>query len=114
MSHSIQTQDHTSVIYECLSRWRRRYVLHRLHNAGQPLALADVAEDVAEMEVETQSELDDEFVKNVYMSLYHAHIPKLADADLVEYHQERDEVKLIEYPIELESMVESRAPLINQ
>lgn len=102
------------MIYECLSRSRRRYVLHCLHNAGQPLALADVAEEVAEMETEAQSELDDELVKDVYMMLYHAHIPKLDDADLVEYNQERDEVKLIEYPVEVESMAELRAPLINQ
>lgn len=113
MADSTQTRDRTSVVYECLSRSRRRYLLYCLNTAGHPLPLADLAEAVAEMEVETQSELDDEFVKEVYMSLYHAHVPKLADAGLVEYSQEQDEVKLIEYPEELESLEKSQELLAN-
>lgn len=32
----------------------------------------------------------------MYISLYHKHIPKLADADLVRYDQERDTVTVTE------------------
>lgn len=113
MTNSIQTRDRTSVLSECLSRSRRRYLLHCLNTAGQPLALADLSEDIAGREVEPQAEVDEECVKDVYLSLYHTHVPKLADANFVEYDQKRREVTLIEYPLELESTDGSRALMAN-
>ena len=99
MTDSQQNRDRAAAIYDCLSRSRRRYTLYRLHEAPKPVALADLAEDVADWEVdETGSEIDPETVKDVYMSLYHNHVSKLADADLVRYDQERDEVELLEFP----------------
>lgn len=113
MSDSTQTRDRASVIYECLSRSRRRYLLHCLNTEDQSMALAELAEDVADREARAQTEVDDVFVEDVYMSLYHTHVPKLVDANLVEYDQGRDEVTLIEYPEELESIERSRALLMN-
>lgn len=102
MTESNQTQERTTVIYECLSHSRRRYTLHRLHEAETPLPLPDLAEDVADWEVDgSKSKNDDETVKNVYFSLYHNHVPKLTEAGLIQYDQERDIVELAEYPEEL-------------
>lgn len=102
MAESRQTQNRITVICECLSRSRRRCTLDRLREAEKPLALADLAEDVADWEVDVpQSEIDDETVKDVYMSLYHNHVQKLDDAGFVKYNQERNTVELAEYPEEL-------------
>lgn len=107
-----QTQDRTSDIFECLAHSRRRSALESLSEATGPLALADLAMDVTDRETETlRAEMDEETVKRVYMSLYHTHVPKLTDADLAEYDQERDEVALIDYPAELESA--SSSPLFS-
>ena len=90
------------MICDCLSRSRRRYTLRHLKGTEKPMALADLAEEIADWESETpKAEITDETAKEVYMSLYHNHVPKLADADLVQYNQERDTVELSEYPEEL-------------
>lgn len=90
------------MIYDCLSRSRHRYTLHRLKETEKPVPLADLAEDIADWETETaKDEIADETVKEVYMLLYHNHIPKLTDADLIQYNQKRDTVELSEYPEEL-------------
>lgn len=96
------TQERKTAVYDCLSRPRRRYALYRLEEVDDPLSLPDLAEDVAEWEAETsRSELSDERVKDVYMSLYHNHVPRLEDAGLVEYDQEQDAVELVKSPEEL-------------
>jgi len=103
MTRSTQPQNRISVIFDCLSRARRRYCLHRLHNAETPIALADLAEDVANWESDRpKAEIADETIQEVALSLYHQHIPKLAEAGLVQYDQERTVVELLEYPEELD------------
>lgn len=86
-----------SAIYSCLSSSRRRYALYCMRDAEKALSLADLAEDVANMETEMpKHEIDKKAVKDVYLSLYHRHVPKLADAGLVQYDQELDMVSLPE------------------
>lgn len=61
------------------------------------MPLADMADEIAVWENETDiTDISAEEVKLVYISLYHTHIPKLADADVVEYSQEQDAVRLSE------------------
>ena len=40
------------------------------------------------------SEIPAEEVKRVHLDLYHSHVPKLVEADVVEYGQESDLVEL--------------------
>ncbi len=61
------------------------------------MTLPDLADEVAVRERGTTiAAIPGEEVKRVYMSLYHSHIPKLANADVVAYDQERDMVALAE------------------
>lgn len=96
----------TDTLYSILSHERRRYALYCLQEYRNPLALADLAEEVALLEYDTPriTEIDAEGVKSVYMSLYHTHLPKMAAANVLEYDQETDSVQLTsELPaIELE------------
>lgn len=81
--------------FEILAHERRQYVLRCLEMYETPLALADLADEVARLEhgVETLAEIPRENIKRIYMQIYHSHIPKLEDAGLLEYHQETDTVE---------------------
>lgn len=73
---------------------RRRKVLECLVDNTQAIALADLAEDIADLEhEEARTEISRETVQRVATSLYHVHIPQLVDAGVVEYHMDRDRIR---------------------
>lgn len=70
---------------------RRSLLLECLLEFNEPVSLPDLADEVAVREYENElTEIPAEEVKDIYLSLYHSHIPKLAEAGLVEYDQESD------------------------
>ncbi|RRJ29176.1 DUF7344 domain-containing protein [Halocatena pleomorpha] len=78
-------------ISEMLSHHRRRYVIECLGHYESPMSLPDLADECVVME--HSCALDDipaETVKDMYMSLYHNHIPHLVEIGAIEYDQERD------------------------
>ncbi|WP_425607561.1 DUF7344 domain-containing protein [Natrinema zhouii] len=79
-----------------LSHERRRSALYCLEKYQTPMALADLADEVARVEydVATLLQIPGEDVKEIYLDLYHSHIPKMEDANLIEYTQEEDMVCL--------------------
>jgi len=82
-------------MFGALSNSRRREALRCLGEYDEPLALADLADEVAVAERGGPiTDIRAEVVKRVYVSLYHTHVPKLEDAGLVRYDQERDIVAL--------------------
>lgn len=92
-----QTQERINTIFNVIAHHRRRYALRELQRHEKPMALADLADEIAVRENEAAiTDIPAEEVKRIYMSLYHTHIPKLAEASLVHYDQERDTVVLIE------------------
>lgn len=77
-------------VFRALAAERRRIALSYLQN-HRSLALADLAELVAEEEWgKNVTAIGDEFVRDVYLSLYHTHVPELEDAHLVQYTQDQD------------------------
>ena len=59
------------------------------------MALADVADEIAIREWGISiTEISEGAVSEIYMELYHRHVPTLADADLVCYDQARDLVTI--------------------
>lgn len=76
----------TDVILDLLGSQRRRDVLACLTDADDPIALADLAADVGVRESERAlSEIPDGEIQTISTSLYHTHLPKLADAGVIEY-----------------------------
>ncbi|MFB6129298.1 MAG: hypothetical protein ABEJ28_00565 [Salinigranum sp.] len=72
-----------------LANERRRHVIEALGASSVPLAVADVAREVARRE----SDRDDppaELTECVYLSLVHCHLPKLADARVVDRDRDRN------------------------
>lgn len=85
---SIQSLDEA---FELLAHTRRRLLLEVMRTYGEQLTLPDAAEEVAVRESgRSVADLSAERVANVYISLYHDHLPRLVDAGLLEYDQERD------------------------
>ncbi|MFB6223971.1 MAG: hypothetical protein ABEH86_09930 [Haloarcula sp.] len=81
-------------IHSLLSARHRRYTLYCLYLYTNPIYLPDVAGQIAEWKHgRPEDELLDERL-DIYISLYHNHIPKLADAGVVSYSQDEDMVEL--------------------
>ncbi|MFC6826294.1 DUF7344 domain-containing protein [Halopelagius fulvigenes] len=78
-------------LFDVLTDQRRRFALRCLSEYDTPMTLADLADEVAVREQEQPlTEIPAEDVMQVYLSLYHAHIPKLVDVGVAEYSQEQD------------------------
>lgn len=79
---------------------RRRYALYHLCDRAAAtdrevtVSLRDLARHVAAVERDTGPErvLEDEF-EHVYLGLQHNHVPRLADAGVVEYDEDDGEVR---------------------
>lgn len=98
-------------LYEVLSDSRRRFVLACLDEYATPMALSDIADELAVREHGAPiTEIEAEEVKSVYVSLYHVHVPKMEDAGLIEYSQEQDAVVLTESADELPELNDGRLP----
>jgi hypothetical protein len=77
--------------FSLLADQRRRLLLSVMRSYGEEVTLPDAAEEVAARETgHTVRNISAERVKEVYLSLYHDHLPRLVDAGLLEYDQERD------------------------
>ncbi|NGM69718.1 hypothetical protein G6M89_11980 [Natronolimnobius sp. AArcel1] len=74
-----------------LSNSRRRRFIEVMRTYDEEITLPDAAEEVAVRESGSSvQELSADQVANVYLSLYHDHLPRLVDAGVLEYDQERD------------------------
>lgn len=92
-------------LFDLLADFRRRTAYLTLCSHGD-LSLPDLADEVAVAERDDAlPEIDADAVLRVYLSLYHNHVPKLAEAGLVAYDQEDDYVTLTEIGRALESPV---------
>lgn len=83
-------------IYDILAHQHRRSTIACLDEHG-PLALPDLADEVARYEHDGMAgPIPEDEVRRVHSSLRHAHLPKLAEADVVSHDQDRDIVTLAE------------------
>lgn len=95
MTRGVQRPDQErlsqSAVFMLLSHTFRRSVVDCLCEYGEALTLADLADEVAcRCRDEAIEAIDATEVKRIYMALYHTHLPKLVEYDVVEYDQERD------------------------
>lgn len=85
----------TDVVFDVLGHPHRQALLYCLKKHDRSLPLADAAEQVAEkLDDRPIPEIPADEVKNIYLILYHSHVPKLGDEGMVEYKQELDMVSL--------------------
>jgi DNA-binding transcriptional ArsR family regulator len=83
------------VIFELLKNRRRREVLSYLLEAEETVTLGELAEQIAAWENDTDiNALSSDQRKRVYVALYQTHLPKMDDAGIVEYDQDRGLITL--------------------
>jgi hypothetical protein len=79
--------------FDALANARRRHALSVLSDHGT-ISLADLADEVAVRERALPlGEIPAEAVAELYMALYHRHVPRLAEEGFVDYDQETDMVR---------------------
>lgn len=76
---------------QVLAERRRRLTLRVVREHDEALTLPDVADEVAVRENGCPlTELSGETVAEIYISIYHDHLPRLVELGLLEYDQRRD------------------------
>lgn len=89
-------------IFELLSADRRQQVLGYLDEKGGQADLGELAEHVASIECGCErASLSSQQRKRAYVGLYQCHLPKMADAGVVEYDEDRGTVALNERSVRL-------------
>lgn len=92
-------------LFGVLANDRRRRAFRTLLVHGE-MALPDLADEVAVAErCQPLSEIDPDDVLQVYLSLYHTHLRKLTEAELVAYDQQGDFVAVTDAGRALEASV---------
>jgi len=77
---------HKDEIFDLMSNHRRRYAIHYLKQADGPVALGDLAEQVAAWEHDKEiGEITSAERKTTYTSLQQTHLPRLDRAGVVDY-----------------------------
>ena len=76
-------------IFDVLRNQRRRFVLQYLKRRDEPVELGDLATQVASWEYRTPcDEVSSEQRKRVYTTLQQTHLPRMAEAHIVDYDSE--------------------------
>ncbi len=83
------------VIFELLKNRRRREVLTYLLDTDGTVTLGELAEQIAAWENDTTvNALSSDQRKRVYVALYQTHLPKMDDAGIIDYDQDRGLIAL--------------------
>ncbi|MFC4436777.1 MULTISPECIES: DUF7344 domain-containing protein [Natrialbaceae] len=82
------------VVFELLANQRRRQALAVLKTGDRQLTLNDLTKEIAVQEFEERiTDIPSEDVYDIFLSLQHTHVPKLAALELVEYDRKRNIVE---------------------
>ena len=83
------------VIFELLKNRRRREVLTYMLESDGTVTLGELAEQIAAWENDTDvNALNSDQRKRVYVALYQTHLPKMDDAGIIDYDQDRGLIAL--------------------
>lgn len=84
-------------VYEALGHSRRRYLCYTLLENTE-WSLTDLAEKIAAWENDIpEYEVTEAQREDVYVSLYHAHVPKLVDEGVISYDEETKTITAAEH-----------------
>ena len=80
-------------LYGVLADRRRRSVLRCLDGTAEPLALADLSRQIATVEADgPRCGVSNDAVRQVYIDLFHVHVPKLVESGVVRWDRDRNTV----------------------
>ena len=82
------------VTFEVLKNRRRRLVLEYLRDTEETVTIGELAEHIAAIENDiTVKQLNAQQRKRVYIGLYQCHLPKMDDAGVVDFDQNRGRIE---------------------
>lgn len=82
------------VVFDILKNRRRRLVIRYLAEESASTTLSDLAEHIAALENDKPvGSLSSAERKRVYVSLYQSHLPKMDDADVIDFDSDRGTVE---------------------
>lgn len=82
-------------LFDVLSNTRRRYVIAHLQTRSKPMALADVATELARWECDARNDrIPKDEVLPRFRALYHDHVPKMADVGVIEWNDGRNTITI--------------------
>ncbi|MWV65470.1 hypothetical protein GRS48_11675 [Halorubrum sp. JWXQ-INN 858] len=97
--------------FDLLSNTRRRFVLRRLQGVPEGIELKELANELAARENGVEPDaLSSQQRKRTYVSLYQTHIPKLAEAGVVDYDADTGVVSSTDRVDHLARYFESEEP----
>lgn len=79
------------VLFDAMAHPHRRFLLSRLHAGEGPLSVREVAAEIAAWEG-GEPERRPADVEAIAANFHHVHVPKLTDADVVEYDAEAETI----------------------
>lgn len=92
------------LVFDILSSQRRRMVLFYLRQLDGMAQVNEIAKEIASMENDLPvEELTRQQKKRVYVSLYQTHLPKLAQAGIIDYDREEGQVALTDRAYDIDS-----------
>lgn len=95
------------VIFELLKNQRRRRVLRYLEEESGTVDLGTLAEALAAKENDTSPRaLSSSERKRVYIGLYQCHLPKLDDADIIEFDSDRGTITRTARTLDLQAYLD--------
>jgi len=99
------------IVFEILKNKRRRLVLRYVRREeNETVDLGELAEHVAALENDKSvAALTSGERKRVYVGLYQCHLPKMDDADIVEFDRNRGTIKLGESADQLDEYLDSQS-----
>lgn len=77
-------------VFVLLAKRRRRLALRTLQESPAPLPIAELVERIGSHESENPTTED---LRAIYLTLFHNHLPKLEQADVVLYDREEGTVR---------------------
>ena len=84
------------VVFGILSNKRRRLSIEYLRSTDGTVGLSELAEHLAAVENDKPvAELTSSERKRVYVSLYQVHLPKMANAGILEFNQDRKRISFL-------------------
>ncbi|WP_141551675.1 hypothetical protein [Natrinema sp. CBA1119] len=102
---NMDTNPQQDQLFDCLAHHHRRIIIDVLRNSNTQKPTIELTHDVIER-IRKTSDKEILSIEALQTSLYHSHLPKLKEAGLVEYDEERDLVAPNEYVSHLGILVD--------
>lgn len=84
-------------VFQSVANSRRRYLLYTLESKTE-WSVTELATELVAWETDTQEQdVSQEEIDRMFASLYHAHIPKLVDEQVIEFDRETETIQPGEY-----------------